>query len=161
MVLRVFRLARYDWFLFCLTLFPEELGGVYIFFRVPPLDCYSHVLLEFAFFDEVDVLEIVSHVEDNTPFDAFYWLKRAANSKLCIFIDRFELRNFSQKLMSELSFPFLLLDDYSTDIFTIQSEDEWVLNGDSTIESFLWIFEIFTAYLSQWAASLNRAKHVL
>ena len=63
--------------------------------------------------------------------------------------------------MSELSFSFLLLVNYSTDIVTIQSEDEWVLNSDSTIESFLWIFEIFTTYLSQRAAALNRAKHVL
>ena len=160
MVLRVFRLARYDRFLFSLTLFPKELGGVNILFWVPSLNSYSDVLLEFTFLNEVDVLEIVSHVEDNTPFDAFNWLKRTTNSKLCIFIDRFEFRNFPQELMSFRGFSFLLLLNYFTDIFAIQSEDEWVLNGYSTIESFLSIFEIFTAYLSQRAASFNRTKHV-
>lgn len=63
--------------------------------------------------------------------------------------------------MSKLSFTFLLVVNYFADIVTIQSEDEWVLNSDCTIESFLRVFEIFTTYLAHWASTFDRTEHIL
>ena len=67
-------------------------------------------------FYEVDVFKVVSHIENNTSFDAFNWFKRTTNSQLRIFIDVLKLRDFFQKIMPQVGFTFLLIVDYMLDV---------------------------------------------
>ena len=103
-----------------LAVHAQQLRGVHVLFGMPALDGDPNILLEDALLNEVDVLEVITHVEDHTALDAFDRFERGTDSELGILVDVLEFRDFLHEVVPLIRLSLYLLLDYFLNVVSLQ-----------------------------------------